>query len=137
LPFCHFAIKAEKPKHSAHPNEINTLGDRLRAKRLDLGLTQQQVAQRLGIDETTVHNWERNHKVPVVRLLPRMIQFLGYSPYAPALSLPEQLKMCRRSLGLSQRKLAKALGVDESSLRNWESGRRKPSKKSLRIIEVA
>src|SRR5882724_11626771 len=61
LPFCHFVIKAQKPKHSHYPNEINTLGDHLRARRLTLGLTQKQMAQQLRIDETTVHNWETNH----------------------------------------------------------------------------
>ena len=81
LPFCHFAIKAERPRHPDYPAVLNALGDHLRGKRLDLGLTQKQVAKNIGVDEATVHNWETNHTVPVVRLIPRIIEFLGYAAY--------------------------------------------------------
>ena len=38
-----------------------------------------------------------------------------------------QLKSLRLSTGLSQRELAKNLGVPESTYANWEQGRREPS----------
>ena len=40
-----------------HP-QIKTLGDHLRVKRLDLGLSQKQVAEELSIEKTTLKNWE-------------------------------------------------------------------------------
>src|SRR5260370_6334363 len=64
LPFCHFKIRAEKPKHSDYPNEINTFGDHLRVKRLDLGLTQKQVAQELRVDESRLRSWESGRRKP-------------------------------------------------------------------------
>ena len=81
LPFCHFKIKAEKPKDSRYPAEIKTLGDHVRAKRIDLELTQKQVAERLGVHEMTINNWETGRTVPVVRLVLRIIEFLGNTPY--------------------------------------------------------
>src|SRR5260370_27583595 len=46
--FCHFAITAEKPKHSEYPSALNTFGDHLRAKRLDLDLTQETGCSKTG-----------------------------------------------------------------------------------------
>jgi len=40
----------------------------------------------------------------------------------------------RRTLGLSQRAMAKVLGIDPGTLQAWESGTRCPSKKVQRII---
>jgi DNA-binding XRE family transcriptional regulator len=80
LPFCHISLKARKPKNSAYPTDPKTLGDHLRQKRLDLGMTQKGVADRIGVDEATIYNWEANRKHPAGRLIPRIIQFLGYCP---------------------------------------------------------
>jgi transcriptional regulator with XRE-family HTH domain len=135
LPFCHFALKAEKPKDSGYSACPETLGDHLKKKRLDLGLNQKQAGQEIGVDETTIYNWEHSRTVPALRLMPSLGRFLGYAPYTPAQSLPEKLKALRQSMGLSRKRLAKLLGVDESSLANWETGRTRPNKKSREIIE--
>lgn len=102
---------------------------------MDLGTTQEDVANALGLHEMTVNNWETNRTEPALRLVPRIIDFLGFAPYSTSKSLPERLSACRRSLGLSQKKLAKVLGVNESSIRTWESGRRKASSRCVKIIE--
>ncbi len=66
-----------KPKDSAYPKSLRTLGDRLRARRLDLGLLQTEVAARLGIDKGTIANWEQNRTEPALRLVPRLVAYLG------------------------------------------------------------
>src|SRR5260370_26935666 len=102
---------------------------------MDLGLNQKEASEKLRVDETTVHNWERNHTVPVVRFIPRIIEFLGYAPFHPTNSLPERLRAHRLALGLSCRGLAKRLGVDEGSLRSCELGFSTPSKTYLSTID--
>jgi DNA-binding transcriptional regulator YiaG len=92
-----------------------------------LGLYQGQVAYELGVDEATIYNWEGNRTEPAVRLIPRIIQFLGYCPYTPGLSTAECIKLIRQSLGLSQKKMARIVGVDASTLKRWEAGIRRPS----------
>ena len=62
LPFCHVRLTARKPSPAAYPKEMKTLGDHLRKRRLDLGLLQREVADRLGVTKDTIHNWESNHK---------------------------------------------------------------------------
>jgi len=42
----------------------------------------------------------------------------------------------RKSRGISKKEMANKLGVDPSSLANWERGERKPMKNSLEILEM-
>jgi transcriptional regulator with XRE-family HTH domain len=80
LPFCHVRIKAEKPKSRKYPKELKTLGDHIRKKRLDLGLLQAEVAERVGVTASTIFNWERNRVSPQARHIRKIIRFLGYKP---------------------------------------------------------
>jgi DNA-binding transcriptional regulator YiaG len=82
----------------------------------------------------TITGWESNATTPEVRYMPAIIQFLGYNPSLAASSLPERLATARRVLGLSQRKMARKLGVDPATLMGWEAGRHQPTDKSLDLI---
>jgi transcriptional regulator with XRE-family HTH domain len=62
-----------------------------------------------------------------VRFLTRILRFLDHTPFAPGRSLPERLRVRRRTLGLSERELARTLDVDESTLARLERGTRRPS----------
>jgi DNA-binding XRE family transcriptional regulator len=59
---CHF----ERTETAAGglSKEAQDARDRLQKRRLDLGLRQRDVADLLGVHETTVYNWERNRTVP-------------------------------------------------------------------------
>ena len=102
---------------------------------MDVGLLQSQVADQIGVDVTTITNWESNRTAPAIRHIPSIIRFLGYNPFPAGHSLREKLTTARKALGLSQRKLAERLGVDESTLGGWETGRHRPAKKSSEIIQ--
>jgi transcriptional regulator with XRE-family HTH domain len=134
LPFCHFELRAVRPRSSQYPKQINSLGDYIRTRRLDLKLLQKQLADQVGVHELTITNWEGNATVPEIRFMPAIIQFLGFDPLPPAESLPERLAAARRVLGLSQRKMAEKLGIDPSTLMGWEAGRHQPSGRSLNLI---
>jgi hypothetical protein len=56
LPFCHYQLTGQKPSPLPYPHQLNTLGDHLRTWRLDLGLLQKELAEKLGVDEMTVCN---------------------------------------------------------------------------------
>jgi len=58
LPFCHARLSARRPKKSAYPQELKTIGDYIRKRRLDLRLFQRQVAQLLGVDVDSICHWE-------------------------------------------------------------------------------
>ena len=121
--FAIFRCEAGKPRPDGDPEELRTPGDHLRRRRLDLGLLQRDVAEELGVNETSIHNWENNRSSPALRLLPRTLAFLGYDPYdEPSEMLGEHIMAFRRALGLTQKELAHHLGIDPSTLGRWERG---------------
>jgi transcriptional regulator with XRE-family HTH domain len=61
-----------------------TLGEHLRKRRMDLGITQKEAARRLEVDQWTVINWERGRTRPARRALPRIARFLGSDPPVPS-----------------------------------------------------
>lgn len=80
----------------------------------------------LEVTQFTVINWERGHVQPTrPGVLRRVVDFLGYDPRPPAAiaTLPDKLRAKRREMGWGQRELAKALGVDGSTVTRWEQGR--------------
>jgi transcriptional regulator with XRE-family HTH domain len=113
---------------------LNTIGDHLKKKRLDLGLLQREVAKRIGVDKSTIQYWETNRVAPAIRHMPRLIRFLGYAPYTPARSFSEKLTRARWYLGLSRKKMARILKIDESTLAGWETGRHRPTRRPLKTI---
>ena len=136
MPFCHLTLTAAKPKCRSYPRERRTLGDHIRTRRLDLALTQIEVARRIVCDESTVTNWELNRVKPTLRFWPRIVEFLGYDPRPdeePG-SLAERLKTQRRRLGLSRKRLVAILKTDPSNLAGWETGEHRPTKKSMKLI---
>jgi transcriptional regulator with XRE-family HTH domain len=134
LPFCHAELRAPKPKSEQYPKEINTLGDHIRTRRLELKLLQKQVAEQIGVNGATITNWERNASSPVIRYIPAIVRFLGYDPLPPAHSLPERLTASRREFGLTQRQMAERMGVDPGTWRDWEAGKHRPTKGSFEVI---
>ena len=124
--FCELTLTAPKPLPAGYPKTLTTIGDHLRKRRLDLGLTQLEVAPQLGVTEKTVNTWEVHGQQPEIRYLPKIIAFLGYDPLPPAQTLAEQIIRHRKMLGLSREELARRLGVDPGTLWRWEAEIRKP-----------
>ena len=135
VPFCDFTLSARKPLDPAYPKELKTLGDHLRKRRVDLGLHQRDVGQRLGIDVQSVRNWEGHRSNPKTYLIPRIYDFLGYAPLEPTGSLAEMLRTYRRAAGLSKKRLAKLARIDETTLGLWERGEaRRPMPATVRRL---
>lgn len=78
-----------------------------------------------------MHLWETNQVEPKPYLVPRLIQFLGYTPYQPAPTFGEWLVMARRANGYSRKRLARRLRVDESTIWRWETNRKRPTARLL------
>ena len=114
------------PSRTRFPQKLETVGDHLRQKRLELGLWQRQVAEQIGVDTGTLHNWEKNRCQPHLRHMPAIIRFLGYGLRAETDSWAHRLVQGRRILGLSQKQAARQMGVVQCTLARWERGERQP-----------
>ena len=96
MPFCHLRLRGRKPCPKGYPAQLNTLGDHMRKRRLDLGLLQREVAEKIGVTESTIWNWEANLSTPQQRFIPRIIAFLGYEFPGIARAQLGSLAACRR-----------------------------------------
>ena len=99
---CYFHLRGRKAPPDGYPQKLETLGDHLRKRRLDLALLQRQVAAELGVHEASIYNWERNRKSLQLRFVARITEFLGYVPdIGPLRTLGERIIATRRLLGLT------------------------------------
>ena len=131
LPFCRVTIKAAW-QPAAYPKQLKTLGDRFRKRRLDLGLTQEEAARRVGVNKRAVIDWESGRFEPTVSCMPKIIKFLGYDPRPEPGHWQEWLVWYRVGRGLSQRAMAGKLGIAPRTLWSWEARQAKPSLRAKR-----
>ena len=52
-----------------YPIRPRTIGEKLKKKRLDMGLYQKDVAEIIGVDVNTVTNWEKGRCKPTKKFL--------------------------------------------------------------------
>ena len=71
-------FKATKPKSSLYPKELETIGDHLRTRRLDLHLSQSDVAKLIRVCTDTIMKWELNQTEPAEDYYSTIKKFLGY-----------------------------------------------------------
>jgi transcriptional regulator with XRE-family HTH domain len=115
---------------------LETWGDHIKRKRLELGLSQLETGRRIGVTEQSITIWELHHSKPRVQYIPKIIDFLGYAPYVATDSFPEWLFLRRHAVGLTQKVLAKLLGLDASTIASWERGGHRPVKGSKERVQV-
>ena len=94
----------------------------IRALRKKLGLTQDELAKRLGVHPRTVQNWEAGTIIPESKLA-----ILGVlAKDEPKSELGFDVKELRQRMGITQKELASKLGVTENTIQNWERGKNIP-----------
>lgn len=102
---------------------------------MDLKLTQREVAEKLSVDKTTIQFWENNRVKPSLAQIPKIIKFLGRDPFEKKTDiLGERIREYRRILGLTQKKLADLLGIDQTTLAGWERETHRPSRRLLEKV---
>jgi len=69
--------------------EPQTIGDHIRKRRLGLKMLQKQVADQIGVDKTSVFNWEANSVIPRAKYMRAIVEFLGYQPRLPKCDFTE------------------------------------------------
>ncbi len=58
-----WTLKAPAPR-PGYPKQIKHLGDEISTRRLDLGLLQCELAERIGVSRESVTNWELGYTTP-------------------------------------------------------------------------
>ena len=76
--------------------EAATFGDRVAAAREAAGMTQAQLARRLGVKKTTLTGWEQDLSEPRANKLTMMAGLLNVSMVKARAWTPPQASRCRR-----------------------------------------
>lgn len=97
------------------------IGENVRINREQHGYTQFDLAAKVGVCQPTISNWESKGMNPN---LPRE---LALDPF----DVGARIYFFRRAAGYSQQRLAEAIGVSDSTLCKWETGKVLPRLSSL------
>ena len=99
-------------------------------------LTKAQLSLNLNVSDITIYLWEKNKVQPSIARIPKIIEFLGKNPFeAKSDNLGDKLRSYRQLKGLSQKKFAEQLGVDQTTLAGWEKSEYQPTEKMLDKIK--
>ena len=124
-------------------------GERLKQLRKDAGLTQDSIAEKLGVHNQTVSKWERGLLQPDISLLGNLADALGVSMEKlldckegeqtfkgtfRTTQLGQSIAKNRIIKNESQQALATALGVSADTVSHWERGQTMPSAITLCAI---
>jgi len=136
LPCCKSCIIKALRKPRGYPKNLITVGDHIKAKRLDKGLYQKELAKMWEITTDTLVNWELGRYEPPSYRYKMISDFLGYCLYNhPATTLALKLKYIRcYFFGMENNSFAKHTGFDPSSIHNWESEKHTPLEKSIQKL---
>jgi putative transcriptional regulator len=123
--------------------------EQIRDLRKKLELSQGQFAKLLGVSTVTVGGWEQGRSTPRANSRGALAQVKAMAPKAVVERLgaiassagagqavvgrlsPAEILEIRKSAGLSQRGMARAIGASVNSVCNWEKGHSKPRAASL------
>jgi transcriptional regulator with XRE-family HTH domain len=85
--------------------------ERLRELRVEVGLTQRELAERTGTDHTTIAKYETGDRIPFVERLAALAAALGVTPSHLTAMKDGTLAELRTLAGLSQQGLAQRAGL--------------------------
>jgi len=124
VPINTYTFTCTRPVIIIDPQTLETLGDYLKAKRIENGHTNKFVSEFFGVRSETITNWEHN-RTKISRIYwVKLIEYIGDLPNGYILTQWAKILLeYRRKNGLSLKSLAKEICVDAGTLRRAERGK--------------
>ena len=114
-----------------------SISGRLRKRRLEWGVTQLELAERLGVSESTVSAWEAGRTLPKYSRLKLINGWFAEEipadrnrPFDIG-DLAEGIRNARLERGMTLTELGRHLKVDRTTLAQWERGSNIPKRSNL------
>jgi len=133
LPFARITLKALIEKEAEKPPQ--SLGEHIRGRRRELGISQRHAAKDLGVNDWTVLNWEKGRTKPPIGAMPGILAWLGYDPFPQPKTLSERMLGVRRVMGWTIAQAASRLGVASAAWGAWERSGRVPWERYQQLLE--
>jgi len=111
--------------------ETTDFGTMMRQARDRLGLTQAELAEKVGVTQVTISNWEKGKSTPEgeQRARVEVVLQLGGSAFG------KKIQSARVRAALTQRELAKRTGFAQPTVSQWETGWSQPSDDAIAKLE--
>lgn len=136
MPFSKRSITTPRPKPDSYPKELKTIGDHIRAWRIEKRLLQKDIARILGVCEDTVTGWETRSKNPMMCQMPGIFQMLGCFPiHFSVETFGGKITFYRYLKGITPKEFGLLVGADASTVRAWEANKNSPHMQRKKIIE--
>ena len=110
------------------------LGERIAERRKKLGLSQEELAEKLNISQKSISKYELGDRKPQYKVLVRMAEYFGVTTdYLLELDgdgndmFGKRIAELRKACDMSQKELGEKLGLSASAIGMYEQGRRDPS----------
>jgi transcriptional regulator with XRE-family HTH domain len=136
--FASFQMQATKPKNTAYVVNPITIGDHIRNVRLERRLLQKATAQLIEVGVSSIEHWEAGIAEPQLRFLPPIIKFLKYVPDC-CMDIPQlksKIFLKRVKLGITQKEMAKRIGIDQSTLKRIERNGKSMTRRTLILVRL-
>lgn len=121
----------------------NTTGARVRQARIEKNMTIADLVRASGFSEFTIICIELNKVNPLFSTLKTLGNVLGVPFYKlggfdllPEKTLPERIKKARLMRGMTKADYAKEIGVNQKTIRLWESGKNFPKEENLKKMKI-
>jgi transcriptional regulator with XRE-family HTH domain len=108
----------------------------LRRRRLDLGISQRKLAERLGVSKRSIQTWERNQVKPSRTLALELRGYLQLPVPPHPTALAGRLMAFRKARRLTHEAMARLLGVHTSTVIRWETGKASPTTALIGKLET-
>lgn len=135
LPCLRFERTYPRPDLQKYHKNPKTIGDHIRKRRMDLGLSQSKLGRIFSVSKDCVTNWENGRNTPHISFYPRIISFLEYNPFlGDKTTLGNAIFAYRCENGMSAKSLGAAIGIRGCTVLAIEQNRCIPLKDTLRKI---
>lgn len=139
---------SEEPHDEKINQELDKMADLEKAKMVNpqairekFDLTQQELAQIMGVSSAAVSVWEKGESYPNSTNSAKLIHVSNMTKDEIEKALnrtrrigPEDIRVLRYRLGVSQKKLAEMLDVTAASVNHWENGKNRPQSENRQKI---
>ena len=116
-------------------------GPKIKAARKSAGISQAELAERIGVPYQSIGQWERNERNPKIETLQRIADALSipvYQLFGPEPNeISNNLKRIRLGRGLTQKELGDLLGVSQATVGQYETNQNPPKLETLQRIADA
>ncbi len=124
---------------------LTTIGERIKALRELKGLTQEELAEKIGTLEAAISRWERGKNEPFPKQIPLLARELEVDAALIVLGKPlevalaelttgERIKALREIKGLTQEELAEKIGTVKATISKWERGENEPYPQNIQRL---